>query len=141
MNYTHKYHYLLKKLKNEIRVIEARKKKKRWKSYQKLMIDFIDGATNKAVLEENDKKIILFNGDDKKGFIHILLRHYKKNDLEAMDIVNMFEIFLRGIRLENEGVSNRHFIVYMRLSNLKELRLVLNPIADECWVVTAYRKS
>jgi hypothetical protein len=136
-------HYLnlLKQLQSDIRVIETKRKKTRWKPHQKLMIDYINGATSKAIYEKDSQKIILAHGDEKKGFIHILLRHYKKNDLEAMDIVNIFEIYIRGIKLENEGVSNDHLVVYMRLSNQKELRLVLNPINNNSWVVTAYRKT
>lgn len=105
------------------------------------MIDYINGSIKKAVFEKDGNKIILADGDEKKGFIHILLRHYKTNDLEAMDIINIFEIYIRGIKLESEGVSNDHFNVYMKLSNQKEFRLVLNPIDDKSFVVTAYRKN
>jgi len=105
------------------------------------MIDFINGATKKVVFQKDNKKIILTKGNEKKGFIHILLRHYEKNDLEAMDIVNIFEIYDRGIKLSNEGVSNTHFDVYMKLSKGKDLRLILNPINEDSWIVTSYRKS
>ena len=136
-------HYisLLAKLQKEIKAIESARKKKRWKPYQKIMIDYINGASRNAIFEKDGHKIILSEGDERKGFIHILLGHYKTNDLEAMDIVNIFEIYTRGIKLAKEGVSNDHFIVYMKLSNQKELRLVLNPINENSWVVTAYRKS
>lgn len=136
-----KYIGLLSKLQKEIKVIEISKKKKRWKPYQKIMIDYINGATNKAIFEDDGYKIILSEGDEKKGFIHILLRHYKTNDLEAMDIVNIFEIYIRGIKLSEDGVSNDHFMVYMKLANQKDFRLVLNPINESSWVVTAYRKN
>lgn len=135
------YEQLLKKLKNEIATIESSRRKKRWKPHQKIMVDFINGATSKAVFTTKDITITLFKGDSKKGFMHILLKHYQENDLKAMDIVNIFDIYLQGIELANEGVSNKHFIVYMKLSNLKELRLILNPINDNNLVVTAYRKS
>ena len=136
-----KYLSLLKQLKFEIKTIESAKKKKRWKPQQKTMIDYIYGTTDNAVYEKNGIKIVLSLGDKKKGFMHIILGHYKQNDLEAMDIINIFEIFDRGIKLENEGVSNQHFDVYMKLANQKELRLVLNPIDNKNWIVTAYRKS
>lgn len=136
-----KYINLLDKLKKEIKIIESIKSKKRWKSYQKIMIDYINGTTKKAIFEKNGHKIILSEGDEKKGFMHILLRHYKTNDLEAMDIINIFEIYIKGIKLAEESVSNKHLIVYMKLSNQKEFRLVLNPINENSWVVTAYRKN
>ena len=53
----------------------------------------------------------------------------------------IFEIYIRGIKLAEEGVSNDHFTVYMKLANQKDLRLVLNPINENSWVVTAYRKN
>jgi len=136
-----KFLHLLKKLKSEITTIEARRKKKRWKPYQKAMVDYIFGATDKVVFEKDGAKVVLALGDENKGFMHILLGHYKANELEAMDIINIFEIYDRGIKLENEGVSNNHFDVYMKLANGKDLRLVLNPIGDKSWVVTAYRKN
>lgn len=136
-----KYISLLEKLRKEIKTIESMKSKKRWKPYQKIMIDYINGSVKEAIFEKDEHKIILSEGDEKKGFIHILLKHYKTNDLEAIDIVNIFEIYIRGIRLAEEGVSNEHLIVYMKLANQKDLRLVLNPINENSWIVTAYRKN
>ena len=136
-----KYISLLEKLRKEIKAIESIKDKKRWKPYQKIMIDYINGTTKKAIFEKDGHKIILSEGDEKKGFMHILLRHYKTNDLEAIDIINIFEIYIRGIKLAEEGVSNDHFTVFMKLVNQKDLRLVLNPINENSWVVTAYRKN
>lgn len=136
-----KYISLLEKLQKEIKTIESIKSKKRWKPYQKIMIDYINGSVKEAIFEKDGHKIILSEGDEKKGFIHILLKHYKTNDLEAIDIVNIFEIYIRGIKLAEEGVSNEHLIVYMKLANQKDLRLVLNPINENSWIVTAYRKN
>jgi hypothetical protein len=136
-----KYLSLLKKLQLEIKTIESLKHKKRWKPYQKIMIDYINGTTKKAIFEKDGHKIILTLGDENKGFMHILLGHYKVNDLEAIDIINIFEIYTRGIKLAEEGVSNKHFNVYMKLANQKNLRLILNPINENSWVVTAYRKN
>jgi len=135
------YLSLLKQLKHEISLIEKLKTKKKWKPYQKIVIDYINGASKYAIYEHNNEKIILADGDPKKGFIHILLGHYKKNELEAMDIVNIFEIFIRGIKLESEGVSNPNLTVYMKLQDQKDLRLVLNKKSDKSWVVSAYRKN
>ena len=136
-----KYNNLLEKLRKEIQTIESIKKKKKWKTHQKIMIDFIFGSNEKAIFEKNGHEIVLSRGDENKGFMHILLRHYKSNDLETIDIINIFEIYFRGIKLENDGVSNQHLIVYMKLGNQKEFRLVLNPVADFSWIITAYRKN
>jgi len=136
-----KYSEKLAQLKKEIVSIENVRKKKRWKPYQKTMIDFINGVTQKAEFTINDMHIILHLGDEKKGFKHILLKYYQPNDLTALDIINMYEIAKRGIKLGNEGVSNDSLDVYMFLKNDNNFRLVLKPQKSNSWVVTFYRKS
>lgn len=136
-----KYLRLLEKLRQEIKTIESAKKKKRWKPYQKIMINYINGQTKKAIFEKDGIKLVLQEGDANKGFMHILVGHYKTNDLEAIDIINIFDIYIRGIKLTKEGVNNDYLDVYMKLANQKEFRLVLNPINGNSWVVTAYKKS
>jgi len=66
------YSEKLARLKKEIITIENARKKKRWKPYQKIMIDFINGVTQKAEFQINNMKIILYVGDEEKGFKHIL---------------------------------------------------------------------
>ncbi len=102
------YQYKLRKLQKEIKEIGIRKKKKRFKPNQKIMIDFINGVTKFAQFKIRESKILLYKGDDKKGFKHILQRHYNTNkgNLSTMDILNISDIIERGIRLSNRGVSN-----------------------------------
>jgi hypothetical protein len=135
------YSEKLAQLKKEIVAIENARKKKRWKPYQKIMIDFINGLTKTAEFQINEMKMILYLGDEKKGFKHILLKHYRSNDLTAIDIINMYEIAKRGIKLGTEGVSNDGLDVYMFLKNDNNFRLVLKPQKSNSWVVTFYRKS
>ena len=105
------------------------------------MIDFINGLTKTAEFQINGMKVILHLGDEKKGFKHILLKHYHSNDLTAIDIVNIYEIAKRGVKLGTEGVSNSGLDVYMFLKNDNNFRLVLKPQKNNSWVVTFYRKS
>jgi len=135
------YSEKLAQLKKEIVAIENARKKKRWKPYQKIMIDFINGLTKTAEFQVNEMKMILYLGDEKKGFKHILLKHYHSNDLTAIDIVNIYEIAKRGIKLGTEGVSNDDLNVYMFLKNDNNFRLVLKPQKSNSWVVTFYRKK
>ena len=135
------YSEKLAQLKKEIVAIENARKKKRWKPYQKIMVDFINGLTKTAEFQINEIKIILYLGDEKKGFKHILLKHYHANDLTTLDIVNIYEIAKRGIKLGTEGVSNERLSVYMFLKNDNNFRLVLKPQKSNAWVVTFYRKS
>lgn len=136
MNHTQK----LQQLQKEIQFIYSRKKKKRLKPHQKIMLDFINGATNKATFQIQSQKVILFMGDEKKGFIHIL-KHYKTNDLEAIDILNIAEVIERGLILANEGVSNDVMQVYRHLKGLKDLRLILKKSKDGDWIVSFYKKG
>ena len=135
------YSEKLARLKKEIIAIENARKKKRWKPYQKIMIDFINGVTQKAEFQINNMKIILYVGDEKKGFKHIVLKHYHPNDLTALDIINIYEIAKRGIKLANAGVSNDNLDVYRFLKSDNDFRLVLKPQKNNSWIVTFYRKT
>jgi len=130
----------LEKLQKEIKLIYSRRKKKRLKPNQKMMLDFINGATNKAIFHINSQKVTLFMGDEKKGFIHIL-KHYKANDLEAIDILNIAEVIERGMLLANEGVTNNAMKVYRQLKGMKDLRLILKQEKDGDWIVSFYKKG
>lgn len=134
------YSERLAHLKKEIAIIMSKKTKK-LNIHQKIMYKFIHGQTDKAIFTVNGQSITLFTGDKKKGFKHILERHYKPNDLEAVDILNIIDVFKRGLKLNEFGVSNNDLEVYLSLKNQKEHRLVLKKVDDNSWVVTFYRKS
>lgn len=136
------YSEKLAKIKKDIKSIENAKKKKRWKPNQKIMIDFINGVTQKAEFEIRNNKILLFHGDEKKGFRHIVESHYSpRTDLDTLDIVNISEAFERGLKLAEEGVSNKDLDVYWLTKGSGDFRLVLKPHSEESWIVTFYRKS
>lgn len=136
------YSEKLAKLKKDISSIENAKKKKRWKPNQKIMIDFINGVTKKAEFKIRSKTILLFVGDDKKGFKHIVEKHYSPaTDLTTLDIINISEAFERGIKLAEEGVSNTDLDVYWLSKGSGDFRLVLKANANDSWIVTFYRKS
>ncbi|MCG3714164.1 hypothetical protein L5F64_01120 [Aliarcobacter butzleri] len=135
------YSERLAKLKKEIKAIEVARKKKRWKTNQKIIIDYINGVTKQAEFIINTKKIILKNGDSNKGFIHIIERHYCKGcpgELEAIDIINISEVIQRGIMLNDVGISNRKLKVFQLNKSGKILKLVLNPNDLGEFIVTYY---
>ena len=112
------YSERLAKLKKEIKAIESARTKKRWKANQKIVIDYINGVTKQAEFMINTQKIILRDGDSKKGFIHIIERHYCKGcpgELDAMDIINISEVISRGIKLNNIGISNKNLSVKLKI--------------------------
>ena len=135
------YWQRLKHLRSEIALIKQKRKKK-FKKDQQIMIDFINGVTEYALFEVGTKKIYLRRGDEKKGFEHILLRHYCTGcpgELSTMDIVNMIDVVKKGVKLANVGVNNDHLIVYKQIKGLNQLKLVLKPIGNNELVVTLYR--
>jgi len=135
------YWQRLTKLRSEIATIKQKRKKK-FKKDQQIMVDFINGVTKYALFEIDTTKIYLHRGDKKKGFEHILLRHYCSGcpgELSAMDILNMIDVVKRGIKLANVGVNNSNLIVYKQIKGMNQLKLVLKPIGDNKLVVTLYR--
>lgn len=135
------YAQKLQQLKHEISII-GKKIKGNFKSHQKKMIKFINGVTNKVEFEVLGKTIILEKGDSKKGFKHILEKHYGPNDLETMDILNLPMMFKKdAIKMANHGVSNNALTAYKRLKNQKEHRLIVDETKSNKLVVTTYRKT
>lgn len=135
------YWQRLTRLRSEIATIKQKRKKK-FKKDQQIMINFINGVTEYALFEVGVKKIYLRRGDEKKGFKHILRRHYCAGclgELSTMDILNMINVVKKGIKLANVGVNNDHLIVYKQIKGLDQLKLVLKPIGDNELVVTLYR--
>ena len=126
-------------LKKDIVVIRKKLKKKKFKKDQQIIINFINGVTSFAEFEVNSRKIVLRVGDDKKGFRHILEKHYCKGcpgEINTMEILNIIDIIKRGVKLENTGVTNNNLVVYLRTDT--QHKLVLKPIRDEEFVITMY---
>lgn len=105
------------------------------------MINFIHRIITNVEFTVRGKTILLEMGDEKKGFRHILERHYNPNDLETMDILNLPIIFKNALELNEIGITNNQLTVYKMEKNQKDLRLVTNEIKDDKLVVTSYRKS
>lgn len=132
----------LAKLKKEIYLISSKSKKskkKKFKHNQKIMIDFINSATDYAEFTVNSKKIFLRVGDEKKGFRHILEKHYCSGcpgEITAKEILNIIDIVERGIKLNEEGNTNSDLVVYQRMDT--QHRLVLKPIDMDSLIITMY---
>ena len=140
------YEKRLFKIRKDLK-IEAeyrRKKRKKFKQNQKIMIDFINGLTREAVFNINNKKIVLRRGDSKKGFQHILERHYCKEcdgRLSLLDILN-FDLYLkRAIKLHQEGISNKDLEVFLYKKDTKSYKVVLKKVKTNNLVVTFYRQE
>lgn len=135
----HIYFERLSRLKKEISLIASKMKKKKFKHNQKIMIDFINAVTNYAEFEVESKKIFLRVGDDKKGFRHILEKHYCKGckgEVTTKEILNIIDIIERGIKLNEVGNTNSDLVVYQRTDT--QHKLVLKPIGEDAYIVTMY---
>jgi hypothetical protein len=103
------------------------------------MIDFINAVTSYAEFEVDSKKIFLRVGDDKKGFRHILEKHYCKGckgEVTTKEILNIIDIIERGIKLNEVGNTNSDLVVYQRTDT--QHKLVLKPIGEDAYIVTMY---
>jgi len=137
------YFKRLTQLRHEIKYILLKRKKKPNKE-QKIMIDFINGKSKKAVYQFKDITIILFVGDEKKGLKHILLKHYCKGcdgELTATDIMNFIVTYKKGIKLAKEGVTNNSLTVYYYQKGPNTYKLVLKKKDKNSFVVTFYSTS
>lgn len=135
------YSEKLAHLKKEIAIETAkrRKKKKKFTQNQQIMISFIHGVTEKAIFSIKSMTVVLEKGDEKKGFIHILLTHYqtRNGNLTMDDIIN-FDLYLeRSIKLNEEGVSNKSLEAYQYFKGINQYKIVLKKISDYL-VVTFY---
>lgn len=136
------YSEQLARLKRELAVI-SEKKSKPFNKNQKAVIDFVNGKYNRATFSIKGMEIILRKGNENYGFMHILLKHYKQDDLKAMDIINIADAIKRGITLSEEGVSNGGNIVILHRKSEDDIRVVLSPDKNETentLVITMYRK-
>jgi len=109
---------------------------------QFVMINFINGVTNKAEFIINELKVTLYVGDSKKGFKHILEQHYCKGckgEITTIDILNIADIVEKGIKLSKIGVSNTNLIVFKKIKGLEQHKLILKPIKNGNLVVTMYK--
>lgn len=137
------YSERLAKLKKEIAVekLKRKKRKKKFTDNQILTIDFINGLTNNATFMINGMKVVLYVGDTKKGFKHILEQHYCsgcKGEITMLDILN-FDIHLsRAMKLNEEGVSNNFLDVYYYIKGLSRYKIILNKESEGNFVVSYY---
>ena len=137
------YSERLAHLKKEIAIERAKRKKRKKKFTQNqiIMIEFINGITKEAVFNIRNIKVVLRRGDAKKGFEHILLKHYCSGcpgEIGMLDILN-FDLYLqRAIQLNQAGVSNTNLSVYQYIKGLQSYKIVLKESINGEFVVTFY---
>ncbi len=129
----------LRKELSEIRKA-LRKKKKDFNENQQKMYDFINGKREIAQLSIKGSQYFLKRGNEKKGFMHILLRHYgeecKEGCLSARNILNIATTIKMGSPYQSEKND------YLTISNTFEngrFIVVLSKDRNGHWIVSYYK--
>ena len=133
------YSERLNKLKKDLaeESIKRKKRKKKFTPNQKIMIDFINAVTKKAVFEIKDMTVIIG-----KGNLEHILKHYCvgcRGEITTNDILN-FDLYLqRAIPLNEEGVTDEDKKVYQYIkSSLIQYKIILEEVYDNNYVVSFY---
>ena len=132
----------LAKLKRESSQIKANLRKgRKLKPNQQIAFDFVHGVTENALFSLGDITVTLKVGDEKKGFMHILLEHYCrgcKGEISTKDILNLSNIIEHGLKLSKHGVTNGALVVYQSFKGQSRHKIVLKPEGDNNFIVTLY---
>ena len=138
------YSEKLAHLKKEIACesLKRKKKKKKFTSNQKIMINFINGVTSEAIFNILNKSVILRKGDSNKGFVHIIENHYGKGsrgEINMLDLLN-FDLYLqRALKLSSVGVSNPNLDVYQYIKGINNYKIILKKDSDKNLTVSFYK--
>jgi len=127
-------------LRKEISEIHTalRKNKKSFNENQQKVYDFINAKKDIIQFNINGKQYFIKKGNEHKGFMHILLRHYGEEcegKLTARNILNMATTIKMGSQYQSEKNE------YMSISNTfnnKRFVIVLSKDRNGHWVVTYY---
>ncbi len=127
-------------LRKEISEIHTtlRKKKKTFNENQQQVYDFIIAKKDIIQFNINHKQYFIKKGNEDKGFMHILLRHYGEEcegKLTAHNILNMATTIKMGSA--HQSVKNDYLSISNTFNN-KRFIIVLSKDRNGHWVVTYY---
>lgn len=119
--------------------IDLRQNKKQFNENQQKVYDFVTGKKSLIQFNIEHKQYFIKIGDESKGFMHILLKHYggecKEGKLTARNILNI----ATTIKLGSPYTSKKNG--YISISNeFDKIRyiIILNQDTNGCWVVSYY---
>jgi len=58
-----------------------------------------------------------------------------------MDILNIIDTYIRGLKLQNVGIGNDYLSAYSMLRQQKDIRLIIDENKKSHFVITSYRKT
>ena len=134
------YAIRLSKLKIEFNEIETklRKKKKKFNENQQKVYDFVIYKKDIIQFSINQEQFFIKKGNEYKGFMHILLRHYGEEcegKLTATNILNIATTIKMGTYYKSEKND------YMTISNNfngTRYKIVFSKEINGNWIVSYY---
>lgn len=145
------YFRLLKSLQKELSEREKNNRKKNYSfnNNQQSIYNFVMGRKSIIQLDINGKQFFMKKGTSKKGFMHILLRHYVPSDSKtekegmicANDILNISNVIRNGERLEEYEIKDddlKDKEGYKQHKNGKKHLVILNKDKNGNWFITYY---
>jgi len=130
----------LAQLKKEFSEIQTklRQKKKSFNENQQKVFDFVMGRRELIQFSINQQQYFIKKGNEHKGFMHILLRHYGEEcegRLTATNILNMATTIKMGLPYQSE--KNEYVSISNEFNGARYI-VVLSRDKNGHWVVTYY---
>lgn len=135
------YAYKLAKLRKELSDMQTnlRQNKKSFNENQQKVYDFIIAKKDIIQFHINGKQYFIKKGNEQKGFMHILLRHYGEEcegRLTAKNILNIATTIKMGLAYQSE---KNDYVSISNTFNNERFVIVLSKDRNGHWVVTYYR--
>jgi len=127
----------LKKEFTEIQ-IKLKQKKKSFNENQQKVFDFVMGRRELIQFSINKKQFFLRKGNEYKGFMHILLRHYGEEcegSLTAINILNIATTIKMGSAYQSD--KNDYVSISNEFNGTRYI-IVLSKDKNGHWMVTYY---
>jgi len=130
----------LAKLREELSEIQTslRQNKKSFNKNQQKVYDFIIAKRDIIQFDINDKQYFIKKGNEQKGFMHILLRHYGEEcegSLTAKNILNIATTIKMGSMYQSE---KNDYLSISNTFNNERFVIVLSKDRNGHWIVTYY---
>jgi len=134
------YAIKLAKLKQEFSEIQTnlRQNKKSFNENQQKVFDFVIGRRELIQFNINQQQYFIKKGNEYKGFMHILLRHYGKEcegQLSATNILNIATTIKMGSPYQSE--KNEYISINNEFNGIRYI-IVLSRDKNGYWIVTYY---
>ena len=127
-------------LRKEISEIHSslRKNKKDFNENQQKVYDFVTAKKDIIQFNINNQQYFIKKGNENKGFMHILLRHYGQDcegKLTARNILNMATTIKMGSIYQS---AKNNYLSISNTFNNERFVIVLSKDKNGHWIVTYY---